>query len=490
MHRHARELPPLTFLFGRSFGRTLDRLRRAKRDTAMTLLFSICLVCLSVLLHFQPSVSFISHVVLKSHRNPSRICTKMTTTTSDDVDDTTSPLFRVRTVTIFISLRPSMFPMETTPSVELSQLVTQCAQIVKRVEAELTNGGYEVQTVRFATNPFGEWLYDATGTMKDTAEFRLDLLTSLLEEHSVQFCSLGPAQNVQETLTLCGMIVKRAPCYSCSANIDTVESATAAAQCILDLSKDTHGGLGNFRFCAAASCQPFIPFFPAAKSSSQQRNDGIVGFALGLENGALAKSLLQECKTIANIDTVFRDGMAAAVMPLQAICESLSKDVLCPYLGMDTSLNPSLDQGGSVAEAIETLDEVQGDFGGRGTLAAAAAITTALQSLPDIKLTGYCGLMLPVCEDTRLAHLASEGKLKIVDILSISSVCGVGIDTVPIPGDCEESLLASLILDVAGVANRWNKSLSCRVFPVPNRKVGKTTNFDSPYLCNSRVLPL
>ena len=255
------------------------------------------------------------------------------------------------------------------------------------------------------------------------------------------------------------------------------------------------GGLGNFRFCAAASCKPFIPFFPAAKSSSQESGEAcVVGFALGLENGALAKSLLQECKSIGNISKTFRNGLATAILPLQLICEKASKELDCPYLGIDSSLNPSLDAGGSVAEAIEVLDEVQGNFGGQGTLAAAAAITTSLQSLPGIKLTGYCGLMLPVCEDTRLSELASVGdsnkRLKISDILSVSSVCGVGIDTLPVPGACTESSLASLILDVAAIAGRWDKSLSCRVFPVPGMAEGEKTKFDSPYMCNCNVFPL
>lgn len=138
--------------------------------------------------------------------------------------------------------------------------------------------------------------------------------------------------------------------------------------------------------------------------------------------------------------------------------------------------------------------EVRGNFGGRGTLAAAAAITTSLQSLPGIRLTGYCGLMLPVCEDTRLSQLASvddpADRLRISDILGISSVCGVGVDTIPIPEDCAEAELASLILDVAGVAARWDKSLSCRVFPVPGLAKGEKTDFDSPYMCNCRVFPL
>jgi uncharacterized protein (UPF0210 family) len=334
--------------------------------------------------------------------------------------------------------------------------------------------------------------------MTETASHRLNLLNFLLAEHDIQFCSVGPAETLEEITTLCPQIIASSPFFSCSANVTDVKSATAASQCILTISKLDKapyltGGMGNFRFCAAASCKPFIPFFPAAKSLLQN-DDGLVGIALGLENGALEKSLLKESKSIANIKSVFRNGMASTLLPLQAISEKVSQELSCPYLGIDSSLNPSLDSGGSVAEAIETLEEVRGNFGGRGTLAAAAAVTTSLQSLPGIKLAGYCGLMLPVCEDRRLSPLASmddpADRLRITDILSVSSVCGVGIDTIAISGDCEEAGLTSLILDVAGVAGRWNKSLSCRVFPIPGHVEGDKTAFDSPYLCNCRVLAL
>jgi uncharacterized protein (UPF0210 family) len=178
-------------------------------------------------------------------------------------------------------------------------------------------------------------------------------------------------------------------------------------------------------------------------------------------------------------------------------------DIDVRYMGIDTSLNPSLDDGGSVARAIERLEEVRGNFGRAGTMAAASAITTSLQSIPDVLITGYCGLMLPVLEDRRLAELAgmsSEGmdgdvgtgtsRLTIDKILCISSVCGVGVDTVPIPGNVDVDSLTSLILDVAALAGRWNKPLSCRVFPVPGKVAGEMTTFDSPYMCNSRIFDL
>lgn len=174
--------------------------------------------------------------------------------------------------------------------------------------------------------------------------------------------------------------------------------------------------------------------------------------------------------------------MEKALNPLNILCKSLV-DTGFEFVGMDTSLNPSLDDGGSVAQAIETLDEVD-TFGGPGTLAAAAAITQSLQSLPNS--CGYSGLMLPLCEDKRLAELG----LPISMMLSVSQVCGVGVDTVPIPGDFSEKELASLLLDISGLAHRWGKSLSCRVFPVAGKQAGDLTAFDSPYMVNAKVLPL
>lgn len=137
---------------------------------------------------------------------------------------------------------------------------------------------------------------------------------------------------------------------------------------------------------------------------------------------------------------------------------------------------------------------MRGGFGGTGSLAAAAAITTALQSIPDIQTTGYCGLMLPVLEDRRLAELGMTAnindRLTIQKLLYISSVCGVGVDTVPIPGNVAIERLSSLILDMAALAGRWNKPLSCRVFPVPEGNGGDETTFDSPYMCNSCIFDL
>jgi uncharacterized protein (UPF0210 family) len=427
--------------------------------------------------------------------------------------------FRIRTITAFLTLNPLDFH-----GGHIEGKLEKCATLLRAIENRLKNDEYEVQTIRIATNPFGEWLLPTneggiSDEIKSEVISRLQKLNLLLAKHEINFCSLGPSTSPEHTTTICPLIVSLAPGrFSCSANINScdVAAANAAAACVKLLSsrkdmeariKNTSitadgihldGGLGNFRFCSASYVNSGIPFFPAAKaSSSRTTDDNCISFALGLENGRYAGDLLKEAKSIVNVQRVFTENWRTELLPIQNICEEYVSSAgngsyAINYLGIDTSLNPSLDHSGSVARAIEHLDEVRDNFG-YGSLSAAAAVTTALQTIPDIKTTGYCGLMLPVLEDRRLSELGMTNETSRIDIqklLCISSVCGVGVDTVPVPGDVTDANLSSLMLDVAALAGRWNKQLSCRVFPVANKGVGEMTIFDSPYLCNSCVFEL
>ena len=153
------------------------------------------------------------------------------------------------------------------------------------------------------------------------------------------------------------------------------------------------------------------------------------------------------------------------------------------YTGIDVSPAPGKDA--SIGEAIEALTGVP--FGAASTLAGCAAITDVLKSV-RLKLCGYSGLMLPILEDPVLARRATEGRFTVRDLLLYSSVCGTGLDVVPLPGDTPADQLAALIADVAALSTKLRKPLSARLFPVPGRKVGEIARFNDPYLTDSIVL--
>jgi uncharacterized protein (UPF0210 family) len=126
-------------------------------------------------------------------------------------------------------------------------------------------------------------------------------------------------------------------------------------------------------------------------------------------------------------------------------------------------MNPGLTIQDSVGLGFEQLPPFI--FGSWGTLAIVSTITRAIKSLKDkIKLIGYSGLMLPVMEDLTLAARAAEkqSRYSLRDLLLYSSVCGVGLDTVPVPGDTSVDALVRLYMDIGAMAHRLSKPLTCR----------------------------
>ncbi len=411
-------------------------------------------------------------------------------------------LVRIRAITAFITLTPN----DLEDSIQLREKVGKAKETLTSVQHDLQASGYEVQTVRIATNPFGEYLETASVRIPGEPTLlrsQLDQLNSILAENEVDFFAIGPAQSVDE-VDACPFIASSSHRISCSAALQSgndIKMAKKAAECMKRISKlgsivegdHVKDGLGNFRFCATANCKPFTPYFPAAMGPSMHamnnQESKEVPFSIGLENGKLAREILERCGQIDQIETRFKSEMADALSPIQKICEKVStKKVKSVFKGIDTSLNPSLDDNGSVAEAIELIDSVQ-QFGGPGCISVAAEITKALKTLPDIKKVGYCGLMLPVCEDRRLAQLASSHEIDTTRLLAISSVCGVGLDTIPVP-DCGEEKLTSLILDVGALSFRYEKSLSCRLLICPGTVGGDQTRFNSPYMCECKIFKL
>jgi uncharacterized protein (UPF0210 family) len=95
--------------------------------------------------------------------------------------------------------------------------------------------------------------------------------------------------------------------------------------------------------------------------------------------------------------------------------------------------------------------------------------------------------MLPVLEDTVLARRAVEGRYGLRDLLLFSSVCGTGLDVVPVPGDTPHATLTRLVLDVAAQSVALRKPLSARLFLVPGKAAGARVHFDDPLLTDSVV---
>lgn len=361
--------------------------------------------------------------------------------------------------------------------------VRELGNHLERLARHFESKGYQVQTRRIALPHWGAFI----GAL--TRAERADLLLSTEEacrDTGVDFCSIGMAREPAHIEHL-AEIVSTSTRLNGSAEIVTFgdtfdrERGDVVAKAVLHLSQKTESGFGNFRFGAGCCLSPGTPFFPG---SFHEGNEP--AFSIGFENADLLVQTVGDTprSSFPAEDLVSR--LTATYVSIADEAKAMSNVLKIQFRGLDTSIAPSVRPEDSIVKAFEALST---PFGSTGTLAICSAITTAVKQIPVPKV-GYCGIMLPVLEDVGLARAVAQGQIGVTNLLAYSSVCGVGVDMVPIPGAVEKERLIALFSDVATMALRLNKPLSVRVLPVPGKNVGDATAFNSPLVCNAPVMSL
>lgn len=377
---------------------------------------------------------------------------------------------KIRTITTGISLQ----------SPSDSDLIEQAAQFNQQAQTIFQNQGYEVQTTRISTNSWEEYLIGLS-----TIEIinQIVAIEELCQSLNVSFFNIGYASQ-PTNIALIADINQATSMIFCSSKLGDRETGInfqniqASAELIKRISQASENGYGNFRFCAWANCQPGIPFFPTSYHAETP------AFAIGLECCDLLSKAFSEAKDLPTAEKIFQEILEFELVKIAAIAETISHKFAIEYRGVDTSVAPSLDRNSSIAFAYEQL--LNGKFGQPGTLAISGMLTRVLKSV-SVKICGYSGLMLPVCEDVGLATRANEGTYDITNLLLFSAVCGCGLDTVPIPGDITIDKLAGILTDLATLAIKLDKPLSARLFPIPGKKAREMTTFNSPYLVDCQI---
>jgi uncharacterized protein (UPF0210 family) len=391
------------------------------------------------------------------------------------VPEPAGPGFRIRTITVGTTLRD---PADSGP-------VEAALAALKRAKRVVTDAGYDVQTVRIATQPL---LEDAPGRARAGALAALQALDRLVVAETV-LLSIGPALAPDggdlDFAAWAAELVRTTQNVSFTVRVASPDrgasprGVTAAGEAMLAIARATPGGIGNFRFAAAANVAPGTPFFPVAYHS------GSNAVAIGLESPPLLSAGFAGANTLAEAKQSLTTLLESRLGSLERLVRDIAHHERWNYAGIDVSPAPGKDA--SIAAVIEALTGVP--FGESSTLAGCAAITDVLKSL-RVKTCGYSGLMLPVLEDPVLARRAGEGRFSVRELLLYSSVCGTGLDVVPLPGDTPADQLAALIADVAALAAKLRKPLSARLFPVPGRAVGELAHYDDPLLTDCVVMKL
>lgn len=332
-----------------------------------------------------------------------------------------------------------------------------------------------IQTARLAL-PQPPRLDDLTHWARD--------LQATCRAHHIDYVSLGALHGDDSLLDVILTVLANTDAVFASAHIATRDhgiSLTAiqrAARVMRYLAETTPQGFGNLRFAALANVSPHSPFFPAA-----YHDGGAPAFAFATEGAALAVEAFQDAKTLDDARTRLITAIERASENITRVANDLAARFGFRFVGIDFSFAPYPDAARSIGAAIERA--LGAPFGEHGTLFITAFITDCIQRARFLR-TGFCGVMFPVLEDATLA--ARTPAFTLNDLLLYATVCGTGLDTIPLPGDTSEDALAAILLDLATLAIKLNKPLTARLMPIPSLRAGDETAFDFEYFARARVM--
>jgi uncharacterized protein (UPF0210 family) len=340
-----------------------------------------------------------------------------------------------------------------------------------------------VQTTRFATAPFPKWWDHGRDTASQAAGIQESWIAS-----GAEYVSLGPVQldhderwllSIPDLLGASNALFVTADLTGRSGAID-FGRCHLAASIIRANSTLRPNGFANLRFAALANCGPGIPFFPAA-----YHGGGAPHFAIAVESADLAVTAVSSASSL----QAARQNLVASIekeaAALVATAGDLASAHQLAFSGIDFSLAPFPTGEKSLGAALEALGLAW--LGAPGSLFAAAFMAEAI-SRARFPRCGFSGVFLPVLEDSVVAVRAGEGRLSIADVLNYSAVCGLGLDTIPLPGDVGVGELAGILLDVAALALRLDKPLTARLMPVPGKAAGDPFDMNFAYFAPGRVM--
>ena len=387
---------------------------------------------------------------------------------------------KVRAITAFVRLDRGTWQSQ----------IAEALRTLRLAKSEFESSGYEVETLRITTQPVAELTAGLSESQALDFLKQLDQLSA--KENFLPNVGPGMLHDTDDpaTMHLLELALSTLPNIEANAIIadesgihwKTIHRTAELVRYVADHSPRSQG---TFNFTATAMLKPLGPFFPGSYHTGPGKQ-----FSIGFEGANIVRDvfLKDNYKDKGNAGAAIKDLTTALTLHAR-FAESIGNKVAAStgwtYAGLDPTPAPLGDV--SIATAIQAFTGAR--FGSSGTLTAARIITTAVKAVP-VKQVGYSGLMVPIMEDKVMAQLWSQSAFTIDSLLAYSSVCGTGLDTVPLPGDVSLDQMERIFADVASLAVKWNKPLSARLQPVTGKKPGDRTEYDDPFLFNTTIQPL
>jgi len=237
----------------------------------------------------------------------------------------------------------------------------------------------------------------------------------------------------------------------------------------------------NLKFCINSNVPPNTPFFPASYHEQSDKET----FSIAIEMADEVVSIFSDAKNLQEAKQNLSNRFLEIYDLIVNICEKFAQKYGIEFSGIDFSPAPFPELKRSVGKAIEELGIEY--FGANGSMLGAALLTNAIPKHKE-KVLGFSGLMQPVFEDYTIAKRLSENKFNLDSLLLYSTMCGTGLDCVPLPGDVSERELFYILLDIVTLSIKLSKPITARLMPIPGKKAGDDVNFDFEYFAPTKVI--
>ena len=262
-----------------------------------------------------------------------------------------------------------------------------------------------------------------------------------------------------------------------------MDAVALMGQRIKDIAARTadRDGLGCAKLVVFANIPQDVPFMAGAYLGVGEPeaviNVGVSG--PGVVKKAIDRAVQDgSAKSLGDIAEVIKRTAFKVTRVGEIIGTEVAQRLGLPFGVADLSLAPTPEVGDSVGEIFEAIG--LSSIGAPGSTAVLAMLNDAVKkggAFASSHVGGLSGAFIPVSEDSSIAAAAASGALTLEKLEAMTSVCSVGLDMVPVPGDISAATLSGIIADEMAIGMINSKTTAVRIIPVPNKSVGDNVSF-------------
>jgi len=365
-------------------------------------------------------------------------------------------------------------------------LVGTCNAIAEKYGIPVVNKRIAVSPMAVAGAPFSSSQFVSIArTLDEAAEsVGIDFIGgfSALVEKGMARGDIALIESIPEAMANTNRVCTSINVASTRAgiNMDAVLKMGRIIRETAALTADTDG-LGCAKLVVFANIPQDIPFMAGAYLGIGEP-DAVINVGVsgpGVVKKAVERAIAANPQLdLGSLSEVIKKTAYKVTRAGELIGSEVARTLGFPFGVVDLSLAPTPNVGDSVGEIFQTLGLPA--IGTPGSTAALAMINDAVKkggAFASSHVGGLSGAFIPVSEDLNIAEAAEKGYLCIEKLEAMTSVCSVGLDMVPLPGDTSAETLSAIIADEMAIGVINKKTTAARLIPVPGKKAGEKAHF-------------